>query len=175
MVITDFKKLPKQIIVDLINFDNDTNLEVDLLTFDVPVVTETKFNTSLVVTSVPDSNYIGSVTLKYDRIDINTIIGVHGVNIPVGTARKISDLIPAINKRFGINLTTDDYFDSALPVLEESLDEIKSFNVLMQPKSLIYLKELNLFAVKTELLLSSVITRRVLNGFTYSEPLRYFY
>lgn len=175
MVITDFKKLPKQIIVDLINYDNDTSLEVELLTFGKPVVTNSKFNTSLVVTSVPDSHYVGSVTLKYDRIDIGSIIGNNSINIPIGSATRVSDLIPKINNHFGINLTPDDYIDSALPTLANSLDEIKSFNISMHPESLIYLKELNLYAVRSELLLSSVVTRRILNGFSYSEPARYFY
>lgn len=175
MVITDFKKLPKQIIVDLINYDNDTSLEVELLTFGNPVVTNSKFNTSLVVTSVPDSHYIGSVTLKYDRIDIASVVKNHGVNIPVGSALRVSDLIPQINNHFGINLTPDDYIDSDLPVLSNSFDEIKSFNITMHPNSLIYLKELGLYAVRSELLLSSVITRRILNGFKYNEPARYFY
>jgi hypothetical protein len=174
VVITDFKKLPKQIIVDLINYDNDTSLEVDLLTFGKPVVTKSRFNTSLVVTSVPDSHYIGSVTLKYDRIDIGSIIGNNSVNIPVGAASRVSDLIPQINDHFGINLTPDDYIDNTLPVLSNNLDEVKSFNITMHPNSLIYLKELNLYAVRSELLLSSVVTRRILNGFKYTEPARYF-
>lgn len=175
MVITDFKKLPKEIIVDLINYDNDTNLEVELLTFGIPVETKSKFNTKLEVSSVPDSNYIGSVTLKYDRIDVASIVGNSGVNIPIGNASRVSHLIPQINNHFGINLTTDDYIDSDLPTLSNSLDEIKSFNITMHPHSLIYLKELNLYAVRSELLLSSVITRRILSGFTYTEPSRYFY
>jgi len=175
VVITDFKKLPKQIIVDLINYDNDTSLEVELLTFANPVVTNSKFNTSLVVTSVPDSHYVGSVTLKYDRIEIGSIIKDKSINIPVGFASTVSDLIPKINDHFGINLTSDDYIDNNLPILDNSLDEVKSFNITMHPNSLIYLKELNLYAVKSVLLLSSVVTRRILNGFKYTEPARYFY
>ena len=174
MVITDLKKLPKQIIVDLINYDNDTSLEVELLTFAKPVVTNSKFNTSLVISSVPDAHYVGSVTLKYDRIDIRTVVGDKSVNIPIGNATKLSELIPKINAHFGINLTPDDYINSDLPTLDSNVDEIKSFNITMHPHSLIYLKDLNLYAVKSELLLSSVITRRILNGLKYIEPARYF-
>ena len=171
MIITDFKKLPKQIIVDLINYDNDTNLVEELLTFGTPVVTTAPFNTSLVVSSVPDSNYIGSVTLKYDRIDIATLLGSKSINIPVGSATKVSDLIPIINNRFNINLTSDDYVDKYLPTLElNDINEIKSFNITINPNSLIFIKELNLYAVSSEILLSSVITRIVLNGLIYIEP-----
>lgn len=171
MIITDFKKLPKQIIVDLINYDNDTNLVEELLTFGIPVVTTTPFNTSLVVSSVPDSNYIGSVTLKYDRIDIATLLGSKSINIPVGSSTKVSELIPTINDRFGINLTPDDYLDRDLPTLAlNDINEIKSFNITISPNSLIFIKELNLYAVSSEILLSSVITRIVLDGLIYTEP-----
>ena len=171
MIITDFKKLPKQIIVDLINYDNDTNLVEELLTFGIPVVTTTPFNTSLVVSSVPDSNYIGSVTLKYDRIDIATLLGSKSINIPVGSSTKVSELIPTINDRFGINLTPDDYVDRDLPTLAlNDVNEIKSFNITISPNSLIFIKELNLYAVSSEILLSSVITRIVLDGLIYTEP-----
>ena len=171
MIITDFKKLPKQIIVDLINYDNDTNLVEELLTFGIPVVTEKPFNTSLVVSSVPDSNYVGSVTVKYDRIDISTLLGSKSVNIPVGNATKISQLIPIINERFGINLTPDDYIERDLPSLNvNDTNEIKSFNITIHPNALIFIKELNLYAVSSEILLSSVITRIVLDGLRYTEP-----
>lgn len=174
MKITNFLKTPEDIIVDLINFDNDTNLHPELLIFGKPKVIETKFNTSLVLTSVPDSHYVGSVTYKYDRIDIARIPEIQGVTdllstkFEIGDATKISDLIPAINSKFRINLTPNDYIDAPLPGFE-STDPSSSpfFGLVTSPDSLIYINQLLLSIIRDGNPLSGLILKTILDGINY--------
>lgn len=171
MVITDFTKLPKQIIVDLINYDNDTALAPELLTFGNPTVITGINNTSLIVTAVPDIHYEGSVTLNYNRIDIGTIPGIRNTNLAIGTATRISDLIPAINAKYQINLTADDYIDEILPVfITNDVNEIQTFELYTNPNSLIFIRDITFNLVRNRILLSSVIVNRFLNGLVYIQP-----
>lgn len=172
MVITDFTKLPKQIIVDLINYDNDTALEADLLTFGTPnVVTTGPYNTSLVTTAVPDSHYEGSVVIHYNRIDIGTVPGIRSKEIELGTATRISDLIPQINTKYGINLTAADYIDEPLPAFQTNdPTENLFFEVYTHPNSLVFIRDVRFKLVRNKIPLSSVIVNRFLNGLVYIQP-----
>lgn len=171
MIITDFTKLPKQIVVDLINYDNDTLLSPDLITFGTPNVISGVYNTSLLVTAVPDSHYEGSVTIQYNRIDIGTVPGVRSTSFPIGTATKISDLIPAINAAYQINLTADDYIDEVLPQFTTNdPNEVQTFELYTNPNSLVFIRDVTFNLIRNKILLSSVIVNRQLNGLRYIQP-----
>lgn len=125
-----YPKQSLQMLVDLINAANPT-LPVPLTTTNVlygapAAITPTGGNiqnTSIKLTAVAGSQYIGNQTLQYRRIDFGILFRSLPIVIykysPAGTGSvpyRISDLIPAINAKYGLNLTSADFTDGNLPV-----------------------------------------------------------
>lgn len=172
MAVSDFTKLPAEIIIDLINFDNGTSLPPDGLTFGVPtVLSEGTHNTTVVATAVADSYYEGSVTLTYNRIDLNEVPGIRSKQFVMGTAVNISDLIPQINEAYQLNLQLADFIDGPLPTLPLSGSNPEvAFELIAGPESLIFHNRVTLSAFRPNVALSSVITKTVLSGLVYRQP-----
>lgn len=79
-------------------------------------------DTSIKVTALATSQYIGNTTLKYRRINFGSLFRALPIRIDKyssatqGTSPyKISDLIGAINAKYGLSLTAADIVDSSLP------------------------------------------------------------
>lgn len=173
MAVTDFTKLPNEIIVDLINFDNGTSLTTDLLMFGLPTALPDggDHNTTVVATAVPGTFYVGSVELTYNRVDMSTIPGARSVKFEIGNATKISDLVPQINAAYQLNLQPEDYVDGPLPALTEYIsNEEKPFELIAGENSLIYRNRVTLSVYRKDVDLSMVILKTVLSGLIYRQP-----
>jgi hypothetical protein len=124
-----YPKQSLQMLVDLINAANPS-LPVALTTSNVlygapSAITPTGGNiqnTSIKVTAAAGTKYIGNTTLTYRRIDFGTLFRSLPIVIykysPTTAGQnpyKISDLLPAINAKYGLNLTTADVVDGSLP------------------------------------------------------------
>jgi hypothetical protein len=124
-----YPKQSLQMLVDLINQANP-DLPVALTTTNVLYGTPSAVtpsggnvqNTSIKVTAAAGTKYIGNATLLYRRIDFGTLFRGLPIVIykfsPASTGAnpyKISDLLPAINQKYGLNLTTADVVDAFLP------------------------------------------------------------
>lgn len=79
-------------------------------------------DTSIKVTALASSQYIGNTTLTYRRINFSNLFRALPVRIDKyshatqGTSPyKISDLLGAINAKYGLSLTTADIVDASLP------------------------------------------------------------
>jgi len=170
---TDYTKLPRAIIVDLINETNaGAGMTEALLDFGLPTVpTGTPArNTELTVTAKAGSGYSGSVTLKYNRVDMAEIPGALNVEYTKGDAENISDLIPEINARYGINLQAEDYVDAPLPNFTGTPNEKIDFEIVAAADSLVWRASLILKLASEDIPLSSVITNDTLNGLVYVAP-----
>lgn len=175
----DLTKLPEEILVDLINKDNPgAALTTAAVSFKIPsrLPEGSARNTEVVVYAKRGSGMRGEVRVWYNRLDIAKVI--HDVEespvIELGTAARVRDLIPEINERFGINLTSDDYIDASLPAsANEPGTNTYPFTFQMKSESLPYFGEVA-FTVRTNepvgIWLNTVITDRVLNIFTYTPP-----
>lgn len=119
-----------QMLVGLINQANP-NLPVPLTTtnalYGTPAaVTPTGSNyqdTSIKVTAIASTKYVGNATLLYRRINLATLFRSLPIVIykytPAGTSAspyKISDLLPSINAKYGLALQVSDITDGSLPV-----------------------------------------------------------
>lgn len=116
MFISDFTKDPHEIIVDLINNDNGTTLAANILSFSSPTATVSGStrNTSVTISGTPTSGYVNNVDMQYDRINLAVISNYFSSTVNVTSPTHVSDLIPAINAQFKVNLTTDDYVNDVL-------------------------------------------------------------
>jgi hypothetical protein len=171
MAVTDFTKLPNEILVELINFDNGTSLTPDSVTFGTPVVSGGVRNTQLVVTAKTGSFYTGSVTIQYNRVDLSTVPGVRSKSFVANGLTKISDLIPQINNAYQLNLQPEDFIDGPLPTFSGTTpNETLDFDLIAGPNSLIYNNKVTLQVVCGLLDLSVAIKNLVLNGLVYTQP-----
>ena len=124
-----YPKQSLQMLVDLINQANPS-LPVPLTTTNVLYGTPAAItpsggniqNTSIKVTAAAGTKYIGNTTLQYRRIDFGTLFRSLPIVIykysPAGTGAspyKISDLLPAINAKYGLSLQATDIVDGSLP------------------------------------------------------------
>lgn len=174
---SDLTKIPKQVMLDLINADNGSALTDALLDFGLPTAATGQTparNTELTVTAKAGSGYTGSVVVTYNRLNLNTGILVPSgkdATFVKGDAVKISDIVPELNALLNINLTADDYVDGDLPSFVGGIpNETLDVSVVAKADSLCYIGSLVFHMKSEEIELSSVITVTQLNGLTYVPP-----
>lgn len=105
-----------QIIVDQINQDNNLSFTVDQINFGAPSpVTESgKRDTDIPVTAVAGKGYVGSNIVNLDRLKGELLFLNYTPKITVDSPATTADLLPAINARFGFQITTAEIVDVAL-------------------------------------------------------------
>jgi hypothetical protein len=158
----------KKILIDLINQDNGTTLVESALTFGVPAAHAGAKNTVVQATATPDAGYTGTINVFYNRINLALIPGTRSKIFTVGTNVNLVDLIPAINARYLINLTPDDYINIALPVFSGATpNQLLDFNVTIKSTSLIYFGTLILQLRRADISLTTIITDTTLSDLDF--------
>lgn len=144
---SDFIKTPKAILVDLINSTNNTNYPPALFTFAPPFaldnLDESGCDTEIEVYGSVSSTWTGSLRFKYNRVNLSSIPGNRSTSFAIAvTVDKLSELIPLINARYGINITADDYVEDTLPVIDS--DSSVSYTFFASSVSLVFKGSLSL-------------------------------
>lgn len=175
----DLTKAPKQIILDMVNAKSGAGFT--LATFDwagLPVVEATGKNTSLTLTAVPGSGYKNSRVIRYTRLHLQTAIGdpfvASGAGrdliFSIGDAKKITDMIPELNARLGINLTGDDFVDADLPTFTGELNETHPVQIVAKADSLPYIGSITITLKAEDIDLATAIPDVDMDGLTYAAP-----
>lgn len=175
--VSDFKKEEKQIVLDLINFDNQSSLTLDTIEFGLPTISlqtgGQERNTDIKVTAVEGAGYVGSVVVSYNRLSLQDFVPLRVRNgilrLPVGNSLMFSDLIPAINAALRINLIPGSYIDDEIGEWFGEPDEEKEIIILMNPENPVFHGDLRLILVSEDIPLDSVITSNVLMGLILPE------
>lgn len=175
--VSNFSKTPKEIVVDLINYDNvGANITPELVVLGLPTLATGETppaNTDLEVTAAEGSGYSGSVVVQYNRLQLQDFIGARGIvgglQLPVGDATMYADLIDEINVALGINLTVDDYIDGAIGAWAGEPNETKEITITVAADSLVFVGSLTLTLVAEDIPLNSVITTTLLTGLNLPE------
>ena len=172
LVPIDLTKPPEQLVIELINKDNGTSIKLGDLTFGVPELLPTgKHNSRVLATATPGSYYSGSVKINYNRIDISKIVRGRSTLFNIRNEKLLSELIPAIDERFELRLTPNDYIDTALPTFAANIpDEEKTVELVANPKSLVFIKSLKLTLERPAIDLTTLIKNILMNGLFYSAP-----
>lgn len=175
--ISDFSKLPQEIIFDLINEQNGTALNNTLVELGLPTVTTTAgapYNTDMTVTALEGSGYSGQVILGYNRLDVQGFLFGETLTLGLGNAETFKDLIVEINLKLRINLTEDDYVDGN--IVEQAGEweglpkETKQITIQMNPDSPVFIGSLTLTVAAEDIPLGQVITKPVMEGLNYPAP-----
>jgi hypothetical protein len=140
--VIDFTEEPEEVLVDLINIYNDTHFTPGQLFFGMPQIlpdSQQNPNTSLVVYSKKFSGYKGQVTIKYQRLEIQSQVGDGESTIfDIGNATMLSDLIPSINSQLGINLNPEDFLDVSLRAVAGNGTNMYEEQLVILDYSLLY-------------------------------------
>lgn len=107
---------PKEVILAILNQSSGTSVEVTDVDFSTPQRATGGAplrNTRLVISPKANSGYYGNKVIWYNRIHISDL---GSITVNKGTATLYSQLIPAINAKYGIYLSIDDIVDGPLPV-----------------------------------------------------------
>lgn len=122
----EYLKPSREMILDAINIEN--GLQNNPLTFnqialgiaqEITTPGSTR-NTRLLVYGLRGGGYRGNVTLQYNRLSVENMF--RGVTVLVlgDPVAKLSDILPAFNKAYGITLVASDIEDQDVSALGES-------------------------------------------------------
>lgn len=169
---SDLTKLPKQIIIDMVNAKSRFALTPELVTFGLPTAAaqgETK-NTTLTLTAASGSGYKNAKTIKYNRLSFADILATASTTFTKGDATKLSDLIPEINARYKLNIQAEDYEDVTLPEFTGTPNEEHKVNLTALADSLIFIGVGEITIHGNDLDLNDTITDDEMDGLTYEGP-----
>ena len=171
--ISDFSKLPLEIVFDLINEQNGSvlnNTEVELGFPTIATGDGGAYNTDILVSSRVNSRYDGSVAVGYNRLDVEGFLFGEPIIIPLGDSVNFSDLIPEVNLKLRINLTPDDYVEGPIGEWQNTSGEIKQISIPMKSTSLVFIGSLPVTVNADDISLAQVFPNTVLVGLTYDGP-----
>lgn len=176
--VSDFKKAPDQIVIDLIAFDNPSKpITLSLVQLGIPTAAtgaSPPANTELEVAAKAGSGYSGAVVVTYDRLSADGFIAAAGITgdliLPVGDALRFADLIDEINTALGINLTAADYVDGDIGAWAGTPNETKIITIVMDANSLVFQGSLHVTLHADDIPLSQVITVTTLSGLNFPTP-----
>jgi hypothetical protein len=115
----NLNKPAKDLIIDLLNESNREYLDAlklkDLTEGNISLGTPSaneepaKHNTKIVVNSVVGGGFYNSVPVSYDRLSLSVLFSkLNQVRLDVRHPTSTSDLLPRLNKKFGLQLSPDD-------------------------------------------------------------------
>ena len=148
-----------------------TNANVTLGT---PTASGTTPNSSLAVNAVAGQGYQGSVTVTYNRLDIQndvfSVLAPSGATVvnTGGTMAAISDVVAAINASYNLNIVEADVsnWTTALSLTEDA----GSCTIDIAAGSLVYTGTLNVAITQQQVALSQAVTNTDLSGLTPPAP-----
>lgn len=169
----NYTRSPEQIIVDQINIDNTHQvLTVAELSFGAPTAGSfSGKDTKVTVTAVNGQGYKDARDIFYNRVDLANAAGALSTEFALGSAVNLSDLIPSINARYGINLTAADYTDVAIPAFPGSAPhETETLDIVAKATSLVWKGQLTITIDANDISLTTAIPNNTLSGLVYTPP-----
>lgn len=113
----DFKKPPKQLLLEMFNLANQLNCTMEQLTFtNIRPSVKAGYNTATDIWWNTTADKVGKVTVNYNRIDLAVLFSLCGLsvkelNIDVvnGKLSKTNKVWAEIERRYGIRMSPDDF------------------------------------------------------------------
>lgn len=187
MFISDYTKLPEQILLDLINNDNGTSFQMGQLLFSAPTVranddgepAHNNRRTSIRVTAAEGTGYANYVDMKYNRIHFRDVFELNNldnaIEFPIAAIpfeltenTRLADLIPVINARYGLALQVSDFWDRALPVFNGPPPYDNAYVRLeAKPESPVFVGGVRLRILPNDYPLDQRLPNNVLSGLEY--------
>lgn len=160
----DYTQPSKDVLVQKVNRDNGTSLTAGMVDFGSPVSTGITPNTQVVMTARANSGYSGSVSIKYNRRNLQRFEADPVTTFSANSATRVSDLLTAINQQYQINIAPEELVDAPLPVFDPlTPNATLPFVLQAQPSSLMYVGAATLQLRRADIALGAIVTQAVLN------------
>lgn len=131
------------------------------------VATGGSTNTSISLTGKPNSGINGSAVVRYNRKNIDLVIGNKNKTFTKEVAVTTRDLVPKINLEYGIKLDLEDVVDAPLPAFPTNApNQSIPFTLTIAPGSLLYMGSVQLTLRSNDISLSDIITTLDLGNIT---------
>ena len=168
MDVCPLAKTGQELILDLVNAENNSEITVDQLMFGPALANEEGGNTALNLAAAPDSPWSKDVDVSYDRLDLNTLF--HGqraeLSAPKGATKE--DIVCHLNFTYDLKFTASEFDLTA--VEDGELPEL--FKLKAKEGNLAYTGEMDIFVDLDRMPLSARLLKTDLNGFMYEDPTR---
>lgn len=171
----DYTQPEIKCLIDLIRQDNgNKSLTAAQVTFGTPSVYTpipgVTRNTIIVGQATAISGMEGNQSFYYNRIPLIDFINPLSMStlFEIDGETKLSDLLPAINARFNINLSASKIYDLSLPSFAGN--DTPSVQLKVTPDSMVYLGQITLTIKATNPDLADYLPVTELQGLTYEPP-----
>lgn len=147
----DLKQTPKQIAVDLINEANGTMYTTSSISLGTPAVNTTVvngLNTTINVTNGSSLQSLG-VTLQYNRLSFKTLLARPYCQLEDYNLSRIVDLIPYLNEKYQLALTTTDLVDGPYRP-DDIATGVRKITVSVVDNHLVYTGSVTIYLGKQE-------------------------
>lgn len=163
--VSDFTQDEDKIILDLVNYDNQTNLSKDQVA--IGPVSNTVNESTVSVSAKADSGYGGAETVSYTRLDIaefvDTVI-TDPIVVQQGNALKLSDFLPELNALLGTAIQPSAIVDVSFAGHEWQPNEQLEVPFAMNAFSKVYKGSFPIKVEAADIPIASVISKKVLSG-----------
>jgi len=110
-------------LLEVINRENNTALTWDQIAAGYPETINTPLavrDTRVLIYGLNGKGYNGNVTIEYNRIDTAVLFRNIVPFISTNPVKMLSDLLPFLNKKYGLSLTKDDIEDQSVAELGDA-------------------------------------------------------
>ena len=132
---------PHQVLLDSLNQRNQTNILLSDVDFSDPTPISPTGNgddTEITLSPKVGSSYYNSRSFTYKRMHLN-ILNDNRANVIAISETTLHQLLPEINRVFGIYLTVDDVEDTDIPLYDPTLpNKLRVINVIAKPTSVLF-------------------------------------
>ena len=138
---SDFTKLPKDIVLELINLTNSSGVTVKEVSLGVPYVfynEEYSTNTALELVG-KQYQLDGKLTVYYSRVELEEILVNLDRSFPISGPCRLSSLMKVFNDRYGVNLQPEDYVDQDVLPLTRRRGEVFKVPLIAKPDSYVWI------------------------------------
>lgn len=176
-------KDPATTLLGIIERENNITLSPEDYDFSVPVPaippeeSDASFNTQITITANnPAAPYAGSIDIYYNRLDLADLGRMVTMAIRSPDTATTHDVIPSLNRRFGLNLNPEDLvLSDTVPMTGYSTADL-----VATPESLGWVGSTSVSVAEGDLDLETYLATTVLGGLEYptddtSRPFAQFY
>lgn len=163
MEICPLAKSGEELILNLINSENNTEITAEQLVLGTPAANSEGGNTALNVAAAEDAPWNKFVDVSYDRLDMATIFHNERAEISLPKGATPSDLVCHLNYTYGTAFKVDEF--DIIPLEDGELPEL--YEMKAKAENLAYTGTLQVFADLDRMPLSARLTVTDLNGFGY--------
>lgn len=163
MEVCPLAKTGKELLLDLVNAENNSTVAEEQLIFGEVQEGGEEGNSAVTLTAAPDAPWNSFVDVKFDRLDLGTLMGGQSIEVSVPKGATKEDIVCHLNYTYGMKFDSREF--DLLPQEDGELPEL--FILKAMPSNLAYTGQFDLKVDLDRMPLAARLTVTDLNGFSY--------